>query len=186
MVEDLDYNVPEPLKIHLKSIGKPITLNRENFFSEFPSLPTANPKSRSHGGYFKALVAAPEGALLYAEIPTVGITGEAITHLLSEEAPGPYLPSVAENQHNLQAQRNLLNYAHKLKQKAEVTSKLLEIGILPATFPESIDNTGTFIPLPDQIPQSTHPQAASNNHLDPYLLYQRFQLLGRIIQRGQR
>lgn len=128
-----------------------MTLNGENFYPDFPPLATANPTNQSHGGYFQPPVATPRGMALYTEILTLGIAAEAITHLLSDSAPGPWPPPVAENQFNLPAERNLLKYAPKLKHKAEFTNKLLEIGISSAIFPESIEGTGLFIPLLDQV-----------------------------------
>lgn len=133
---DINWSVPEPLYVYLKSIGTLKTDSTlQSLIPHFPNMPIEAINNRN--GFYGLINVNNHNN--YEEIPCLGIAAEALQHALSNEPAGRY-PSVLDTQ-NIQVNSNLLGFENLTNRRNEAKQAFNSIGITHQIFPESIPLT---------------------------------------------
>lgn len=136
MTKDINWSVPEPLYVYLKSIGALKTDSTlQSLIPRFPPMPTEAINNRN--GFYGLIDVNNHNN--YEEIPTLGVAAEALQHALSDLPPGRH-PSVLDTQHVL-VNSNLLGFENLTNRRNEAKRVFNDIGIDEQHFPESIHLT---------------------------------------------
>lgn len=116
-------------------------MTKEHLTPTIPSLPTSI--ISGHGGYYGTLALNTHNA--YEELPSLGVTNEAIRQSVSNEPPGPYQSSLATKEFIPNA--NLLGFRPLSHRRTEAKNIAFDSGITQDSFPEYPTNTGLNLPF---------------------------------------
>ncbi|XP_036141519.1 uncharacterized protein LOC118645133 isoform X2 [Monomorium pharaonis] len=141
MLDQSAFSIPEPIMVQIKVIGNTQTMTKEHLHPEFPELPTQ--QIAGFGGYYGRINEDTHN--LYEEIPCMGVLSEAVRHSISNEPPGPYASSLAEE--NLTPTSNLLGFQNLGSRRNKAKNLAFHAGITNNEFPSYPPNTGINLNL---------------------------------------
>jgi hypothetical protein len=135
--KDTNFNIPEPIYLYLKAIGKIECKTGQHLTPTFPPMPER--VINGNGGYFGPLDA--ETHLLYEEIPSLGVLGEGLRRSIDNLPPGFYTSSLDINLEN-RVNSNLIGYEPLTYRRNEAKNAILMQGVTPLELPSDFGNTG--------------------------------------------
>lgn len=135
--EGTTLNIPEPLYLYLRGFG---TIEDQgtgqNLIAVFPNLPET--PVNGFGGYWDAINADNHND--YEEYPAVGgVVAEGLRQAISNAGTGAYASSIVPE--GLVANTNLNGFRSLGNRRNEAKNFFLNLGLGPAAFPESIQET---------------------------------------------
>lgn len=139
-VEDHTFNLPQPLFLHLRALGKTVTKNGETLIPSFPPLPTV--RQGNVPGTWGVVNA--DNHNFYEEYPAPGILVERILKSIADEVVPEYNPIVIPQ--GTTATTNLQGFSRLTHRRNEAKNFFLDNGISTERFP-NFKNTGINVPL---------------------------------------
>lgn len=148
LIQYVNFNIPEPLMLALRSVGNVVTRTGQHLYPAFPPLPTG--VIQGLGGHYGALAQPAPGVdntthNLYEEIPCLGVPAYAIKRSLSNAPHGRYDSIVTLD--DQQPNHNLLGFEPLAFRRNECKNLGLNVGINENDFPDYPRNTAFNIDL---------------------------------------
>lgn len=135
------FSIPEPISVYLKQYGFVVPPTDSRLSAVFPDLPTA--VINNNGGYYGPLGVDTHN--LYEEIPTLGVTAEAIRQAIGNAPVGPYNSALTTDA--LTTSENLLGWRPLGIRHAEAKDKAIQCGFTQHNVRELIPHTGLNLPM---------------------------------------
>jgi hypothetical protein len=135
--KDTSFNIPEPIYLYLKAIGKIECKTGQHLTPTFPPMPEI--VINGNGGYFGRI--NENTHTLYEEIPNLGVLGEALRQAISGANPGRYDSVLRLDDRNI-PNSNLLGYEPLTYRRDEAKNAILMQGVTNLLLPSSFGNTG--------------------------------------------
>lgn len=146
-ISEQEWNVPQPLYLYYRSIGHVRDKTGKTVFLKDHTLPVIAAQNRS--GYHSSTIDASNHNL-YEEMPSLGICGDILMAIASDE-PAP-VPTIGPLQNDTNPTENLLGYMGPIgTRKEEIKILLNSIGITNDQFHEIVPNTRLNLQLMQKI-----------------------------------
>ena len=138
LVEDVPYEIPEPVYVYHKAIGQIVTMPGQHLYTDSPPLPDG--VVNGVGGLFGPIALDnADNVIDYCEYPTLGLTSEALQQTLVDNVNPMYVSVVSLPQHR--ANLNALGVSVVVRPQREINRILAGINITGDQFSEDVANT---------------------------------------------
>ena len=135
LVEDHDFNIPEPLSLYLKQFGNITAATQRRLYPEFPRFPVTD-----HGSVWAKQIDCGSHEL-FETIPCLGVAASVICEEISNPTADFQPPVVPKNTSATENLLGFIAFANPAKGDHAITSVLRSAGVTKDSVNPSIPNT---------------------------------------------